>query len=627
MKADLVHQGKVLLSKQGKGIMNETLERKIKNLPDSPGCYLMKENGQIIYVGKAVNLKRRVSSYFTKKDHTPKVAAMVCHVDDFDIVLTRTNLEALLLENNLIKLHRPHYNILLKDDKGYPYIRVNVNDPYPQVTMAHHALKDGARYFGPYIGASAVQDVLDLLRKTFPMRTCRHPLPASKPMRPCMNYEIGRCLAPCAGKCTKEEYDFQVHQVLRFLNGDYKEVIESLRGQMLHASGQMEYEKAALLRDRIADIEGLMQRQQASMNDGSDQDVIALCQDELDAMVQVLLFRGGKLLGAESYPIAGAGAEDKGEIVASFIPQYYDDRKPARQVLCQALDESIRGELEEYLRYKRGAACDLIVPQRGEKRVKCLLAEKNAADALFKRNQEQKIKLQRTVGACEELAKIVGMQGYPKRIEGFDISNTQGELSVASMVVFIDGEPAKQEYRHYRIKTVIGANDFASMYEVLTRRFKRATNADANERWVMPDLILIDGGPEQLRFARQAMLEQGCDVPMFGLAERLDEIYLPGQKESIYPDRKSPALHLIQRIRDEAHRFAITHHTGLRGKKTVHSLLEDVPGIGPARRRALLQQFKSIKNMKEKTVEELCAVQGMNHSAAQALWDYLQKNG
>ena len=600
--------------------MNDTLALKIKNLPDSPGCYLMKEQGKIIYVGKAVNLKNRVRSYFQNSEHTPKVTAMISHVDDFDIVLARTNLEALLLECNLIKLHRPFYNILLKDDKGYPYIRVDMNDPYPRVTLARRAEKDGARYFGPYIGATAVRDVLDLLRKLFRLRTCRQALPPARPVRPCMNYEIGRCLAPCAGKCTADEYRRQAEGAVRFLNGDYQAVREQLHADMMAASARLEYEKAAQLRDRITDIDGLMQRQQVDRpSDTFDRDVIALRQDSLDAMAAVLLFRDGKMLGSETYALKGAGPDDPGDVLAEFLVQYYDGRKPAREVLVQALPADDMG-IEEYLRERRQAAVSLQVPQRGEKKALILLAQKNADDALFKRNQQEAIRRERTIGACEELGRVIGMRKTPRRIEGYDISNTQGVLSVASMVVFIDGEPAKKEYRHYRIQTVEGANDFASMNEVLGRRFRRAVSEDPDVKWPMPDLVLIDGGPEQLLFARRAMLAAGADVPMFGLAKRLEEIFLPGREDSIILDRKSPALHLIQRIRDESHRFAITYHRGLRGKASVHSRLEDIPGVGKARRIALLQHFKFLVNIKNAGVDELLSVSGMNRPAAEAVY-------
>lgn len=605
--------------------MNETLKRKIALLPDSPGCYLMKEQGKIIYVGKAVNLKNRVRSYFHGRDHTPKVAAMVSHVDDFDILLARSNLEALILECNLIKLHKPYYNILLKDDKHYPYIRIDLSSPFPRIEMARRLEKDGAKYFGPYIGATAVKDVLETLKKVFPLRTCNLPLPMEKHRRPCINYEIGRCLAPCAGKCTQEEYGALIRKVMAFLNGDYKNVIRDLQADMQSASMQLQFERAAAIRDRIRDIEGLMQRQQAIQTTGAEQDVIALSQDDMDAMAQVLLIRGGKMVGGDSFALPGEGREVASEVLFDFITQYYEERKPAREVLIQAMPAEIMQDLELWLREKRQGACQLTVPQRGDKRALVLLSEKNARDALEKRNAKRQVQYERTVGACQSLARVIGMDTYPRRIEGFDISNTQGLLSVASMVVFIDGEPAKKEYRHYRIKTVEGANDFASMEEVLGRRFRRAVSENPDEKWVMPDLVLIDGGPQQLQFARRAMLQHGVEVPMLGLAERLEEIYLPGRESSILLDKRDPALHLIQRVRDEAHRFAITHHRGLRNNTMHKSVLEDIPGIGPARRRALIAHFKSVKKIAEADVAALSQVPGMTEKTAQAVYDALHR--
>ncbi|MBE5787284.1 MAG: excinuclease ABC subunit UvrC [Clostridiales bacterium] len=600
--------------------MNEAIAQKLKMLPDSPGCYLMKEQGKIIYVGKAVNLKNRVRSYFHGRDHTPKVAAMVSHIDDFDIMLCRTNLEALILECNLIKLHKPYYNILLKDDKHYPYIRLDLSDPFPKVTLARRQSQDGAKYFGPFIGATAVREVLETLRKLFPLRTCNLAFPLKSKKRPCVNYEIGRCLGPCGGMCTEAEYRQVVQKVLHFLGGKYQEITASLQKEMLEASKNLQFEKAARIRDQMRDIEGLMQRQQAIQTSGAEQDVFALAQDDLDAMAQVLYIRGGKMVGGDSFPLPREGKEHPGEVLFDFIIQYYDERKPAREVICPALPGEIGQDLEAWLREKRGSACTLTIPQRGDKRALTLLAEKNARDALEKRNAKKQIQHERTVGACESLAEALGMENVPRRIEGFDISNTQGVLSVASMVVFIDGRPAPKEYRHYRIKTVEGANDFASMNEVLGRRFRRAMSDDPKEKWPLPDLVLIDGGPVQLQFAREAMLETGADVPMFGLAERLEEIFLPGQAESLLLDRHSPALHLIQRIRDEAHRFAITHHRGLRTKQSVHSALEDIPGVGPARRRALLQHFKTVKAIREASLNELKAVPGLSGPAAQAVY-------
>ena len=603
--------------------MNDTITQKLRLLPDSPGCYQMKENGKIIYVGKAVNLKNRVRSYFHGRDHTPKVAAMVSHITDFDIILCRTNLEALILECNLIKLYKPYYNILLKDDKHYPYIRVNLNEPFPRVTLARRQQADGAKYFGPYIGATAVRETLENLKKLFPLRTCNHVLPEHGPKRPCMNYEIGRCLGPCCEKCSQAEYRAVVQRVLKFLGGQYQEVTAELEKDMKAAAAAWQFEKAARLRDQIKDVEGLMQRQQAIQTSGAEQDVFALAQDDLDAMAQVLYVRNGHILGGDSFALPREGKEEPGEVLFDFIVQFYEgDRKPAREVLCPGLPQEISGDLEEWLRRQKGGACTLTIPQRGDKKALTLLAEKNARDALEKRNAKKQVQYERTVGAVAELAKAIGLDTVPRRIEGYDISNTQGAQNVASMVVFIDGEPAPKEYRHFRIKSFEGANDFASMNEVLSRRFRRCFAEDEKDRWPLPDLVLIDGGPEQLAFAREAMLKEGADVPMFGLAKRLEEIFLPGREESILIDHHSPALHLIQRIRDEAHRFAITYHRDLRGKASVHSTLEDIPGIGPARRTALLQYFKSIKAIKEADLEELQKVTGMNAKAAKAVYDW-----
>ena len=602
--------------------MNETIARKLKMLPDSPGCYLMKEQGKIIYVGKAVNLKNRVRSYFHGRDHTPKVAAMISHIEDFDIMLCRTNLEALILECNLIKLHKPYYNILLKDDKHYPYVRIDLKEPFPRVTLARRQVNDGAKYFGPYIGATAVREVLEALRKLFPLRTCKHALPLKTPKRPCMNYEIGKCLGPCAGKCTPEQYDAVVQRVIAFLGGKYQDVTAGIERDMKEAAANLQFEKAAQYRDQLRDIEGLMQRQQAIQTNGVEQDVFALAQDDLDAMAQVLYIRNGHILGGDSFALPREGKEDPGEVLLDFIIQFYDgDRRPAREVLCPSLPGDVIGEdLEMWLRQKRGGACTLTIPQRGDKRALTLLAEKNARDALEKRNAKKQIQQERTIGAAEELGRLLGLPAVPRRIEGYDISNTQGQQNVASMVVFIDGAPAPKEYRHYRIKSFEGANDFASMNEVLSRRFRRCFAEDPRERWPLPDLVLIDGGPEQLAFAREAMLKEGADVPMFGLAKRLEEIFLPDREDSILLDHHSPVLHLIQRIRDEAHRFAITYHRRLRGKAHTHSALEDIPGIGPNRRRALLQYFKSIRAIREADEEELKKVPGMTSASVRAVY-------
>ena len=605
----------------------EKLEEKIRMLPDSPGCYLMKDTeGRIIYVGKAVNLKNRVRSYFRDTAHTPKVAAMIGHIDDFDILLCETNLEALILECNLIKLHKPYYNILLKDDKHYPYLKVDTRQPFPRLELCRRMEKDGAKYFGPYIGANAVRQVIEAVRDVFPIRSCRQVLPPRTPRRPCMNHDIGRCLAPCAGLCTEETYREMMDGVLSFLGGDYEGVIRKLKKDMEAAAAALRFERAAKIRDKIRDVEGLMERQIALRTDRSEQDLIALAQDGLDAMIQILYVRGGRMVGGDHFALPREGGEDPGEVIASFLTQYYEQAGLIpRNVLCQALPEGAAEQLESWLREKKGAVVTVATPQRGEKHELVLLAEKNARDALQKRNARRTVHEERTVEAAKNLGKILGMDRYPRRIEGYDISNTQGVQSVAAMVVFIDGEPARKEYRHFRIRTVEGANDFASLYETLSRRYAHAAReleegTEQGRFTDLPDLILIDGGPQQLRFARQAILDLGMEPPaMFGLAERLEEIWLPEAAEPILLDHRTPELQLVQRVRNEAHRFGIIHHRTLRGKASIHSQLEDIPGVGPARRKALLKVFGSLKAIRAADTETLAAVPGMNRAAAEAV--------
>ncbi|MBQ4608588.1 MAG: excinuclease ABC subunit UvrC [Clostridia bacterium] len=624
--------------------MNDLLKLKIERLPACPGCYLMKSEGRIIYVGKAVNLKNRVSQYFHKnRDHTIKVRTMVSRIDDFDIVLCDTNLEALILESNLIKLHKPQYNILLKDDKHYPYLRIDVSQDYPRIELVRRVEKDRAKYFGPYMGATGVREVMDVLRGLFPLRTCQMAIRPGMNKRPCLHHQLGECMAPCAGKVTPQEYARVVQEVVDFLGGKSTAVLDRLQEQMMDAAKNMRFEQAAQLRDRIRDAQGLLERQKAINVRGGDQDILACAVDEIDAMVEVVFVRGGHMIGAEHYALEGAGDQGAEQILAQFMLQFYDDgRMAAGEVLCMDSPEQAE-DVASVLTERKGARVIIREPQRGTKHKLVELALKNAKDALAKRNAHLARQNERTVGACAALAEVIGMEGVPSRIEGYDISNTQGDQSVGAMVVAIDGRPAPKEYRIFKIKTVVGANDFASHAEVMTRRMKRAK--DEREKLMeegrlnpdgtlpagapplsgfaaLPDLILIDGGAQQLRFAREAMHSVGYDIPMFGLAERLEEIFLPNQEQSILLDRRSPALHLIQRIRDEAHRFGITHHRNLRQKASVHSTLEDIPGIGKTRRRALLTHFKSIKRIAEATLEELQQAEGIGPAQAKAIYDH-----
>lgn len=613
--------------------MNETLAEKIRMLPDSPGCYIMRSQGEIIYIGKAVNLKNRVRSYF-HGSHTPKVAAMVARVDDFDLMLCQTNFEALTLECNLIKKHRPFYNILLKDDKHYPYLRVDMKEPYPRLTLARNMdMKSDAKYFGPYIGATAIRHVMDEVRRFFPLRTCNLALPLKNPKRPCMHHQIGQCLAPCAGLVSQEEYLQLIRRVIAFLNGDCRDLLKQLEQDMLAASARMEYEHAAELRDKITDVKQLMEQQHAIQTKDVEQDILAVAMDGQDAMVQLTHIRAGRMEGGRSILLEGCGGEEPEQILAQFLTQYYDDgHLIPRNVLVQCLPEPLE-ELEQWLRERRDGAVDLTCPQRGDKAELVRLAQKNAENALERHRQSEKVKYARTVLAMEELKEALNLPTLPRRIEGYDISNTQGILSVASMVVFENGLPAKREYRHFRIKTVEGANDFASMAEVISRRFTHGLRerherteagqpAEGGRFSTLPDVVLIDGGPEQLIFAYNAMQDAGANVPMFGLAKRFEEIYLPGRKEPVILDRRSNALHMIQFVRDEAHRFGITQHRALRGKASIQSELGAIEGVGPKRQTALLRHFKGVKPIFEASVEQLCQVEGISREIAARIVTY-----
>ena len=612
--------------------MNADLELKLSLLPDSPGCYLMKSQGKIIYVGKAVNLKNRVRQYFhPSKNHTPKVRAMVEKIDDFDIMLVDGELEAFILECNLIKLHMPRYNILLKDDKHYPYIRIDMRRDFPRVELVRRMVKDGARYFGPYQGATVVREVMDVVRMVFPIRTCTRAIDPAKPQRPCVHYEIGQCPAPCAGKISSEAYKEIISRVMDFLGGKYAPVMDELTQRMTEAAKTMNYERAALYRDRLRAVESVMQKQKAISTSQDDQDVIAVAPYGADAVVQLMMVRSGRLIGSEHFIFEGAGDELPSEILTQFILQYYGKSNMPPQELILSVDPPEKDVLEQILTELHGRRVYIIHPRRGDKVKLINMALKNLKDEAAKRDKQLSRTKERTTGAMEELCIELGLDRPPRRIEGFDISNTQGVLSVASMVVMIDGVCTPKEYRHFRIKTVEGPNDFASMKEVITRRLNHAAKEAAEREAAgldlkggkftdLPDLILIDGGRGQLNAAMEAMASTPYSIPMFGLAERIDEIVLPYAEDSLLLDRHSNALHAVQRLRDEAHRFAITHHRSLRNKNTVGSKLENIPGIGPTRRKALLKHFKSIEALKAASVDDICAIPGFPKNAAEAVF-------
>ena len=617
--------------------MSPELEFKIANLPDSPGCYLMKSEGGIIYVGKAVNLKNRVSQYFHySAQHTPKVRAMVEKIDDFDIILVDSEMEAFALECNLIKLHMPHYNILLKDDKAYPYIRVNLAEDFPLVDLARRQERDGAKYFGPYQGSTVVREVLDVVRMVFPIRVCRHAINPDKPRRPCVHHQVGQCPAPCAGLISKEDYRRTIDGVIDFLNGKYAPVLAELKERMAEASKEMNYERAALYRDRIRAVEAVMQKQKAISTAQADQDIIAVLPHEADAMVQLMFVRSGRMIGSERFTLEGAGDEDPGEILTQFMLQYYGPEiTPPREILLSHTPPE-HDVIEQLLTEQHGARTYILTPRRGEKLKLVGMAVKNLKDEAKKLDRKNASSHARTIGALETLQALLNLPTLPRRIEGYDISNTQGALSVASEVVMVDGVSANKEYRRYRIKTVEGANDFASMYEVITRRLSHGLDELAERKeqgldpqggkfsW-LPDLILVDGGRGQLAAAQEAMQAQGLNIPMIGLAKRIEEIVLPGEEESLLLDRHSPALHVLQRVRDESHRFAIIHHRTLRGKASIASRLDGIPGVGDKRKKAILKHFRTVEALKAATAEEIGQVPGVPEKVAESVWRFLHE--
>ena len=612
--------------------LTPNLEWKIANLPDSPGCYLMKHEGEIIYVGKAKNLKNRVSQYFRpSRQHTIKVRAMVSKVDDFEIMLVDGELEAFTLECNLIKLHRPHYNILLKDDKHYPFIKVDLKERYPRVQLVRRQERDGARYFGPFQGATVVREVLDVARMVFPIRSCSTAIHPDRPRRPCIHHQVGQCPAPCAGLISEEDYLKTLHQVMDFLSGKYQPVLEALRERMMEASASMNYERAALYRDQMRAVEAVMQKQKAISTAMGDQDILAAMPHDADAMVQLMFIRSGRLIGSERFTMEGAGDESMGDVLTQFILQYYDsENMPPHELLLSVMPEE-RTVIEQLLTDLHGRRVYLANPMRGEKRKLINMAVKNLKDEIQRIDRREANSHARTIGALEELQEVLGLEALPRRIEGYDISNTQGAQSVASEVVMIDGLPANKEYRHYRIKTVEGANDFASIAEVITRRLshglkeieeRKAQGLDVEGgkfSW-LPDLILIDGGRGQVQAAQRAMRDLGLQIPMFGLAKRIEEIVLPEEEESLLLDRHSPALHLIQRVRDEAHRFAIIHHRTLRGRASVASQLDGVPGVGEKRRKAILKHFKTVEALRAASPEAIAQVPGIPGGVARDIY-------
>lgn len=598
-----------------------TVAEKLKQLPEAPGVYIMKDGaGRIIYVGKAVVLKNRVRQYFrSQRNHSPKVRAMVSHVADFETIITGSEVEALILENNLIKKHRPHYNISLKDDKTYPYVKVTLGEEFPRVLITRRILKDGSRYFGPFADVGAVHESLKLLRRLFPLRTCKH----LEQGRPCLEYHIKRCLAPCIGKVSPADYQAMVKSVLLFLEGHIDDVEKDLQRRMEAAAEGLAFERAATLRDQLAAVRKVAERQRIDSPEvAGDKDVLALARNDVTAVAcAVLLFvRGGKVTGRERFFLRGGEDEGDEAILQAFLGQYYQQAVfiPREILLPRELPPSELLVMKEWLETRRGGRVTVGTPQRGTKKALVEMAAENAAKYL--KDETEKLIRERgaTLGAVEELERLLGLKNLPRRMECFDISHIQGSDSVASLVAFADGAPDKDHYRRYKLKTTEGCNDdFQSMREVLTRRYGKAVIDDP------PDLVVVDGGLGQLNAALAIIRGAGHrDIPVIGLAKQFELVFTEGSSDPIELPRRSQAFFLLQRIRDEAHRFAITYHRSLRKKRNLVSILDHIQGIGPKRRQALWKHFGSIDKIREAGQEELAAVPGMNASAAKAVFDF-----
>jgi len=594
-----------------------TLEDKLEQLPDRPGVYLYKDGkSQVIYVGKAASLRSRVRSYFHESRlHDPKTDALVKQIRDFEYIVTRNDLEALILESNLVKKHRPRYNIILRDDKHYPFLKLTTNEEFPRLVVARRIQKDGASYYGPFYPATAMRQTLRLVRQLFPLRTCRIKIDGRLP-RPCLQYYIHRCHAPCTGWETREGYGKTVKDVQRFLEGRNDDLAMELTREMETAAAELKFERAAGLRDKIQALNAVRERQRIISTEDVDQDIVGLVRRGPDACVQLFFVRRGRLLGRESFFFERVSGWSDGEVLSAFVRQFYarSVTPPPEIVLSTELPEAEL--ITQWLGQLRGGRLQLIAPQRGSKRDLVAMAEENAALALeshvtARGNRQQVI--------LDELQRALNLPATPHRIEGFDISTIQGSETVASMVVWQDGEMKKDEYKRYRIRTVTGTDDFASMHEVLSRRYARALESDGP----MPDLVLLDGGRGQVSAGLKALEELGLDyLPIASLAKRAEEVFTPERLEPLVLDLGSPALQALQKIRDEAHRFAISYHRKLRHRRAIASVLDQIPGVGPTLRTNLLKTLGSAKGVRAASVAELAAVPRVTPKLAQRIHDF-----
>ena len=593
---------------------SQAVLEKVNNLTTQPGVYLWKDaKGHIIYVGKAVNLRNRVKSYVRHDaNRAVKVAAMISHAVDLETIVVANEMEALILENTLIKKHHPHYNIMLRDDKTYPYIKVTLQDDYPRVCMTRRVLRDGSRYFGPFADAGAVHRVLKLMQRAFHIRTCR----SLKADRPCLQYHMGHCDAPCVHYITKADYQDLVRQAVDLLEGRNTPLIRELQQKMEAASEALEFEKAAAYRDQIEAIR-VIQSQQNIVTQGGDMDVLGLASDAGQTCVQIYTIRSGRLMGRETFSLDHSDDETAADMTEAVIDQYYTAQSfIPRDIVVAAVAE--QEDCERRLSQLKGQQVNVIIPQRGSKKKLLAMAEENARVLLEQRRLQWQHDTDKTSGAVQALARVLDLPSLPERMECFDISHTQGIETVASMVVFENGQPARSEYRRFKLKTVQGKpDDFKSMAEIMERRY--------NEKdWPVPDLIVIDGGKGQLHAALPVIRQAGCEAPVISLAKRIEEVFVEGRSDSIILSHHTPELQLLQAIRDEAHRFAITYHRHLRGKRSLVSILDHIEGIGPARRKALWQHFKTLDDMKKAEIEELAAVPGMTRQTAENVYYFFR---
>lgn len=613
------------------------IKEELKKLPDAPGVYIMHDKDDvIIYIGKAKSLTKRVHQYFQASHNEGiKKKQMVEHIDHFEYIVTDSELEALVLECNLIKEHTPKYNTMLRDDKTYPYIKVTLGEDYPRVLFSRQMKKDKSRYFGPYTSASAVKSSIDLINKIYKLRTCNRRLPRDIGAdRPCLNYHIHQCSAPCQGYVTKEEYAISVKGAIDFLNGDYEQTLKALSDKMLKASESMEFEKAAEYRDLINSVKQVAQKQKITNADGEDKDIIALANDDTDAVVQVFFIRNGKLIGRDHFHVRVGSEEAADDVLNNFVKQFYSGTPfIPREVMLQSEIEDM-AVLEQWLSEKRGRRVNIKVPQKGMKEKLVELAYKNALLVLSQDKERIKREEGRTIGAVKEIEELLGLHGL-NRMEAYDISNINGFETVGSMIVYEKGKPKKSDYRKFKLRTVTGPDDYASMHEVLTRRFthgmeeQKQLEKDGSPQEIgsfnrFPDIIMMDGGRGQVNICLQVLSELGLDIPVCGMVKddfhRTRGLYYNNVEIPI--DRHGEGFKLITRIQDEAHRFAIEFHRSLRSKRQVHSVLDDIEGIGPARRKALMRRYQSLEKIKEADVEDLMQTETMNEKAAQAVYAF-----